>query len=207
MKVDFRVCLITDRKQAEGGDLPAAVEKALAGGIRAVQLREKDLSGRELFMLARTIREITSRSGARLLINDRADVALAVGADGVHLGGQSIPAREARRMLGDGAIVGCSAHDERELSEAEDGGADFATFGPVFATPSKARYGPPVGVGALARACGKARIPVFALGGVGPENAGEVLRAGCFGIALISAVVAAQDPEAAAREITRHFAR
>ena len=105
MKVDFRVLLITDRRQARNGDLEATVEAALDGGIRAVQLREKDLSGRDLYRLAERMRVLTRRFGARLLVNDRADVALAVGADGVHLGVGSIPPSEARRLLGPGAIV------------------------------------------------------------------------------------------------------
>lgn len=207
MKVDFRVYLITDRKLAPRGDLPGAVEKALEGGVRAVQLREKDLPGKELFRLAETLRALTARHGARLLVNDRADVARAVGADGVHLGVLSIPPREARRLLGPEACIGCSTHTLEELREAEEGGADFVTFGPVYATPSKASFGPPVGVPALAEACGKARIPVFALGGVGPENVGEIARAGSFGAALISAIIAARDPRTAAMELTERIGK
>ena len=176
MKVDFRVYLITDRRQAPGGDIARAVAGALDGGIRAVQLREKDLPGGELFRLAGRMRDLTARYGARLLVNDRVDVALAVGADGVHLGGASIPASVAR-------------------------GADFVTFGPVYPTPSKAAYGPPVGLSALAAACREAAVPVFALGGVKAENAGEVIGAGAFGIALISGIVAAADPRGAAAEL------
>ena len=207
MKVDFRVYLITDRKLAPGGDLTGTVDKALSGGVRAVQLREKDLPGKELFLLAEKMRELTARHGARLLVNDRTDVAMAVGADGVHLGVLSIPPREARRLLGDDAIIGCSAHNERELMEAEEGGADFVTFGPVYATASKASFGPPPGVAALADACRKSRLPVFALGGVGPGNVGEVLGAGGFGIAMISGIIAARDPGAAAEEFNRRIAQ
>lgn len=201
MPVDFRVCLITDRRVARGGDVVRAVEEALDGGIRAVQLREKDLGGLALFRLAEALRAATARAGARLLVNDRADVALAVGADGVHLGRASIPPQAARRLLGPGAIIGCSTHGLEELREAEQGGADFVTFGPVYATPSKAAYGPPVGTAALARACRAARIPVFALGGVNAANAPEVLSAGAYGIALISAVIGAADPRSAAAEL------
>lgn len=206
MAVDFRICLITDRKSARNGDIVRTVAEALEGGIRAVQLREKDLAGRELYRLAVAMRAVTARAGARLLVNDRADVALAVGADGVHLGRLSIPAADARRLMGPGALIGCSAHNPEELREAEDGGADFVTFGPVYATPSKAPYGPPVGIGALRAACQATRIPVFALGGVSPANAGEVLAAGARGIALISAVIAAEDPRAAAAELAARLA-
>ncbi len=206
MAVDFRVYLITDRRQAKDGDILAAVAAALDGGIRAVQLREKDLGGRDLFRLAEAMRRLTARYKARLLVNDRVDVAYAAGADGVHLGGGSIPVGEARALLGTRALIGRSAHGIDELAAAERDGADFATFGPVYATPSKAAYGPPVGVAALAAACAGATVPVFALGGVGPGNMNETLKAGAFGIALISAVVAAADPRAAALELTARFA-
>jgi thiamine-phosphate pyrophosphorylase len=207
MKIDFRVYLITDRKLCPGGDLLGTVEKALDGGVRAVQLREKDLPGRELFRLAERMRKMTAECGARLLINDRADVARAVGADGVHLGVLSIPPREARGLLGADAIIGCSAHNEEELRQAGEGGADFVTFGPVYPTPSKSRFGPPVGIPALAAACRTARVPVFALGGIGPGNLEEVARTGCSGVALISGIVASPDPRAAAAAITGYFAQ
>ncbi len=207
MKVDFRVYLITDRKLAAGGDILGTVEKALEGGIRAVQLREKDLPGKELCFLAERMRKLTSAFGAKLLVNDRADVARAIGADGVHLGALSIRPQEARRLLGAQAIIGCSAHNTGELRKAEEGGADFAVFGPVYATPSKAGYGPPVGVAALADACRSVRIPVFALGGVARGNLAEVNGVGCFGIALVSGIVAAEDPRAAAEELAGLFPR
>lgn len=203
MEVDFRLYLVTDRLRATGGDLPAAVGRALAGGVRAVQLREKDLPGGELYRLALAMRELTARHGARLLVNDRVDVALAAGADGVHLGAASIPPGEARRLLGAEALIGCSTHGLQELAEAEAGGADFVTFGPVYATPSKAAYGPPVGIDALRRACAASRIPVFALGGVGAGNVSEVLAAGAWGVGAIGAILAAADPEAAARDLAR----
>ena len=199
--VDFRLYLVTDRLRASGGDLLAAVGRALAGGVRAVQLREKDLPGREMHRLALALRQLTSRHGARLLVNDRVDVALAAEADGVHLGVASIPPGEARRLLGPQALIGCSTHDLREVAEAEAGGADFVTFGPLYATPSKAAYGPPVGIGALRRACAASRIPVFALGGVGAGNVCEVLGAGAWGVGAIGAILAALDPEAAARDL------
>ncbi len=203
MPVDFRLYLVTDRRQAAGGDLLGAVARALAGGVQAVQLREKDLGARELLELARRLRELTSRHGARLLINDRVDVALASGADGVHLGVASLPPEEARRILGRGRLIGCSTHGTEQLAAAAAGGADYATFGPVFATPSKAHYGPPLGVEALRRACASTDLPVFGIGGIGRENSGEVVAAGSYGIAAISAVLGTDDPGAAAAEIKR----
>jgi thiamine-phosphate pyrophosphorylase len=207
MTVDFRVYLITDRGISSRGDLLGTVTNALQGGVRAVQLREKDLPARELFRLAERMRERTAEYGARLFINDRADVARAVGADGVHLGVLSIPPREARDILGPQAIIGCSAHNAEELRHAREGGADFVTFGPVYHTPSKGPFGPPVGVPALSEACRTAGIPVFALGGIGPGNLEEVVRAGCYGVALISGILAAADPRAAAALLTEYFAR
>jgi len=205
MPVDFRLYLITDRRLASGMDLLSAVERALSGGVRAVQLREKDLGGRELLELARKVRALATRYGAKLLVNDRVDVAIAAGADGVHLGGDSIPPREARRLLGPGKLIGCSTHGPEQLAAAEAGGADFAVFGPVYHTPSKAPYGPPLGIDALRRACAAASIPVFALGGIGAGNLNEVIAAGADGISLISAVLAAKDPAKAATEINQRL--
>lgn len=204
--VGFDLYLVTDRRQVRGGDLLAALERALEGGVRAVQLREKDLTGRELHALAVATRRLSSRYGAKLLVNDRVDIAMACSADGVHLGVASIPPGEARRLLGPRALIGCSAHNEPELAAAADGGADFATFGPVFATPSKAAFGPPVGIPALRSACRAARIPVFALGGVGPGNLAELFSAGVSGVGMISAVLGADDPRAAASDIVGRIA-
>jgi thiamine-phosphate pyrophosphorylase len=203
VEVDFRILLITDRRQAGGGGLEAAVEAALDGGIRAVMLREKDLPGKELFRMAERLRVLTRRFGARLLVNDRIDVALAAEADGAHLGTRSIPVAAARSLLGNSALLGCSTHGLEELRKAVSCGADYVTFGPVYATPSKAAYGPPVGIGAMSRACRESPIPVFALGGVTPGRVGETLRSGAFGVALISGIVAAPDPRAAAGEWVR----
>lgn len=198
-RVDFSLYLITDRHQTAGRDLPAVVEEALAGGVRAVQLREKDLSPRELLELALTMRELTGRYGAKLIINDRADIALAAGADGVHLGEASIPAAAVRRILGPNRLIGVSCHGREGALAAEKSGADFITFGPVYPTPSKALYGPPVGVEQLAETAALLDIPVFALGGIRRENTPEALAAGAAGVALISAVVAAGNPAVEAR--------
>ena len=198
---DFHLYLITDRRLASGGDLLYAVEQAIIGGVRAVQLREKDLGSRELLSLAREMRRLTSAYGAKLLINDRVDIALAAGADGVHLGGDSISPRDARRLLGPNRLIGCSTHRAEQIEQAEADGADFAVFGPVYFTPSKAAFGPPLGLEALQSACARTRIPVFALGGVGAANIDEVISAGADGVAMISAILSAKDPKAAATDI------
>lgn len=192
--IDFPLYLITDRRQAAGRTLTSVVRAALEGGIKAVQLREKDLPGRDLFVLAKELRGITREFGARLLINDRADIALAVDADGVHIGASSLPVREVRRLLG-ARLIGYSAHGAAEALQAAADGADFVTFGPVFFTPSKAAYGTPVGLEKLAEAAGKLKIPLFALGGIKLENIPDVMAAGADGIAMISAIIAANDPK------------
>jgi thiamine-phosphate pyrophosphorylase len=200
-RVDFSLYLITDRKQAQRGDLRAPVEAALRGGVRAMQLREKDLSSRELFDLAGGMRELTSRYGAKLLINDRLDIALAAGADGVHLGESSLPVSRVRELAGGRLIIGVSCHGLERALEAQESGADFITFSPIFFTPSKAPYGEPLGTDRLAEACRILRIPVFALGGIKMDTVRAVLDHGAHGIALISAILAADDPERAAREM------
>ena len=192
--VDFSLYLITDRMQTAGRALSAVVADAVRGGLRAVQLREKDLNSCQLFELAGELRNVTRASGAYLLINDRIDVALAVGADGVQLGQAGIPVAAARRLLGSGRIIGYSAHSVEEAFRAEHDGADFVTFGPVYATPSKAGYGAPLGLAPLAEAVKKLTIPVFALGGVKISTTAEVLSSGVHGIALISAIIAARNP-------------
>ena len=197
--VDFNLYLITNRNGTRGRGLVPVVEEALLGGVKAVQLREKDLSSRDLYTTAYDLRKLTARYGARLFINDRVDIALAVDADGVHLGSASIPVHRARRILGREKFIGVSCHNTVSAISAQDQEADFITFGPVFPTPSKAAYGDPSGVEKLSAVAKMLDIPVFALGGVNRKNAPRVMAAGAHGIALISAVMAADDP----REVTR----
>ncbi|NOY53350.1 MAG: thiamine phosphate synthase [Deltaproteobacteria bacterium] len=191
--IDFTLYLITDRQQVPGGDLLSALEEALEGGVRAVQLRERDLTDRELYDLGMTVRVLTREYGAKLLINDRADIAAAVEADGVHLRQSSYSAREARRIVGKDALIGVSTHSLEQAKAAEAEGGDFVTFGPVFDTPSKRSYGPPLGLDRLDAACRELTVPVFAVGGIGEREVAPVLRAGAFGVALISAVLAGGD--------------
>jgi len=198
--VDFPLYLITDRKQvAEGHTLLTAVDAALKGGVRAVQLREKDLSDEELLPLATELRKLTEQFNAKLLINDRVEVALAVNADGVHLGGHSLPTDVVRRKIGPEMLIGVSTHSKVEIQRATEQGANFVTFGPVYETPSKLIYGRPVGLQELVDACQNSVIPVFALGGLNRARMAECMAAGASGIALISAIIASPTPEKAAR--------
>lgn len=199
--VDFDLCLISDRRSLpEGKMLLGQVEAALLGGVRCVQLREKDLDADALLPLAFELRMMTRLFDARLLINGHLEVARAVDADGVHLGGDAVPAAEARRSLGPGKLLGVSTHSTSEIETAAAGGADFVTFGPVYHTPSKAPYGEPLGVEALRAACAAAPLPVFALGGVTAERVPELLEAGCRHAACIGAILHAENPAAAARQ-------
>lgn len=199
--VDFSLYLITDRRQTAGRPLLEVVRAALRGGVGAVQLREKDLPDHELFELARELRRLTTEFNARLLINRRVDVCQAVGADGVQLGIEGLPIVQARRLLGDGLLIGYSAHAVEEARRAEADGADFVTFSPVFHTPSKAPFGEPLGPDRLGEACAALGIPVFALGGIKGNTIARVMAAGARGIALISAITAAATPETEAASL------
>lgn len=198
---NFDLYLVTDRSRTQERDLLRVLEKALDGGVRAVQLREKDLGGRELFILAEKIKTLCERYHAGLFINDRIDVALAVDADGVQLGGASMPTGAARELLGTKKLIGVSTHSTKEAEEAERAGADFVLFGPVYFTPSKAAYGKPQGIGALKEVVEKISLPVYAIGGIKAGNIAEVRATGVRGVALISAIMSAPDPLAAAQEV------
>lgn len=200
------VYLVTDRRALRGRTLLAAVEEALRGGVDAVQLREKDLDGRELFQLAVALRRLCHCWGAMLLINDRIDVAIACEADGVHLPANSFAPSEARALLGKGKLVGLSAHRLQDLHPSQLAGADFVVFGPIFDTPSKRPFGPPVGLAALAEAVQTSPLPLLAIGGVDASNAAELRRLGVHGVAAIRALLSETNPCQAAAELRRAMA-
>ncbi len=212
----FRLYLITDRRLAvRHGGLPAVIEAALSAashsappGAVAVQLREKDLDAREQYELARSLREICTRWGAPLLVNDRLDVALAAGADGVHLPSTSFAIADARNLLGSSAMIGVSTHSAEEVENAKASGADFVVFGPVYESISKAGYGNATGAGdALIHACRTAaEMPVYALGGITPERIKRLrdqLKAETLpaGVAVIGSVFVADNPARATQEL------
>src|SRR5262245_13654713 len=190
--------LVTDRLATGGRDLVDVIAPALDAGLPAVQLREKGLPGRQLLALAERLRSATVRTGALLLVNDRIDIAVAAGADGVHLGGGSVPVEVARALLPTGALVGVSTH---AAAEAADTTADFAVFGPVYATPSKAAYGPPQGEARFLAAAATAHVPLLAIGGVTAAHVPALRAAGAAGVAVIRAILAAEDPAAATYEL------
>jgi thiamine-phosphate pyrophosphorylase len=205
LPVDFKLYLITDRKQTKL-PLATAVRLALEGGVRAVQLREKDLPVRELLALAQELRAITKEFGARLFINDRVDVATAVNADGVHLGHQSMPVGAVRKLAGKDILIGVSTHTLAEAKAAEAGGADFITIGPIFDTPSKSKLGVPVGVYILKELKNELNIPFYALGGVKSGNVAQVISAGATGVAMISAIMATEDIREASSKLVEAIA-
>ncbi|KAF0183668.1 MAG: thiamine-phosphate pyrophosphorylase [Nitrospirae bacterium] len=197
---DFRLYLITDTALCGGFEsLCRSVEAALDAGARAVQLREKGLPVREYLARAEKMRVLTQRYGARLFVNDRVDVAVAVDADGVHLGKTGIPPFAAKAVSRN-LLVGASTHSVAEALCAEDEGADFITLGPIFATPSKAQYGEPIGLSVLRDTITAVSIPVYGIGGIKTQNAQEILETGASGIALISGILAASDARASTLE-------
>ena len=190
--------LITDRHQIpKERKLLEVIEELLQAGVRMVQLREKDLSAAELFPLAKDLRSLTHRYKSLLLINDRIDLAQAIGADGVHLGGHSLPIKITRQILGSKSLIGVSTHSKSEIETAQDQGADFVTYGPVYFTPSKAAYGDPVGIESLRKACLASKVPIYALGGIKANNMQKTLQTGIHGIAMISALLADPAPKQA----------
>jgi thiamine-phosphate pyrophosphorylase len=162
------------------------VAALIAAGVDAVQVREKDLPARELETLVRELSALSRPGGTAILVNSQVDVALAAGADGVHLASDAGSARDARRRCPPGFLIGVSCHSIVEVVRAQDGGADFVVFGPVFETPSKRRFGPPIGLDRLSEACRAVSLPVLALGGITMGNASACIEAGAAGLAAIS---------------------
>ncbi|UCE79069.1 MAG: thiamine phosphate synthase [Nitrospiraceae bacterium] len=201
--IDFKLYFITDRKQMRTTTMEKAVEEALAGGLQAVQIREKDLGTRELLTMAHSLRALTARFNARLFINDRADIAVAVDADGVQLGHTSMPAHAVRTVVGEQMLIGVSTHSPEEVFMAERDGADFVTLGPIYETPSKIKYGKPLGVDSIRTGKNRVTIPVFAIGGITPDRVNEVMGCGADGVAVISAILASDDIAAHTKEFMR----
>lgn len=193
--VDFRLYLVTDRHQTAGRPLLPVLERAVAAGVRAIQLRERDLPLRALRSMAVDLqRELPQ---AKLFINDRVDLALALSAHGVHLRESSMPVAVVRRLLQPSQLLGASVHSVDGAMEAEQQGADFVVLGPIHDTPSKRAYGAPLGLAVLEQAARNVRIPMFAIGGMNAARARDARRAGAFGVAVLSSILSANDVEQA----------
>jgi len=205
--MDLSLYLVTDRPLSRGRPIEEIVSSAIAGGVTTVQLREKDTSTGEFLDLALRVRTITRESGVTFIVNDRIDIALASDADGIHVGQDDMPADVARRLIGPDRILGVTAADAEEARTAIAAGADYIGCNAVFATPTKTDTGTPLGIAGLEELVRSIDVPVVAIGGINTTNAAEVLATGAAGIAVVSAIVSADDPEEAARELKRFTER
>ncbi len=199
---DLSLYLVTDRSLSLGRSTVDIVRAAVAGGVTCVQLREKKCGTREFVAEAKAVLELLAGTGIPLIINDRLDVALAVGADGVHLGQTDMRISDARRVAGSSMLIGISAECVEDAVRAQAEGADYVGISPVFATPTKTDTAPALGLDGVARIRAAVSLPLVGIGGVKPGNAAEVIRAGCDGVAVVSAIVSAPDPQRAATELT-----
>ena len=200
-QLESRLFLVTDRHQTKGRPLVPLLQRVLTAAAPAIQLRERDLSARELVTLAFEVQAVTASRRSQLLINDRIDVALALEGVGVHLRNNSLPVSVARQVLGTQRLLGISVHAVEETVQVESQGADYIVLGPIYETPSKQMFGPPLGIHTLERACRLVRLPIIGIGGVTAARAREMRRAGAFGVAVITAVLGAADVESATREL------
>jgi thiamine-phosphate pyrophosphorylase len=205
MPSNFRLCYITDRRALEPTPLLAFIRKAILAGVDMIQVREKDLGTRPLAELVKPAIESASGADARVLVNDRLDIALALGAAGVHLGTQSLPARAVRPRVPADFLIGVSCHSLEDALAAESAGADYMLLGPVFATPSKLGYGSPLGIEILREAAKRVRVPVLALGGMTVERVRPCLEAGATGIAGISIFQACDSLDERIKELRAQF--
>lgn len=198
LKKTLRLYLVTDRPLSLGRDLAWIVEEAVAGGVTIVQLREKDIDTREFVALGRRLKEILTPLGVPLIINDRVDVALAVDADGVHIGQSDMPYDIARRLLGPDKIIGLSVETHEHVLDANELDVNYIAVSPVYSTATKTDTAPPFGLEGLRQAVAATVHPVVAIGGMNAATAPDVFAAGVDGIAVVSAICSAPDPRAAA---------
>ena len=199
--IDYSLYLVTDRGLARGRTTLAIVKAAVCGGVTCVQLREKECSTLDFIQQALTIKAFLSSHGIPLIINDRLDVAQAVKADGIHLGQTDMPLDMAKAILGDSMIIGISAESLEDAIEAEKGGADYLGVSPIYATPTKTDTAPPLGLEGLRQIRAAVKIPLVGIGGLNRDTVAEVIRNGADGAAVVSAIVSAEDPQAAAGEL------
>ncbi len=200
-KIDYGLYLVTDRFLTGGRSLEEIVRKAAGGGVTILQHREKNAGTREFLREAVALKEAAAEFGIPFIINDRVDIALACGADGVHLGQDDMPCTVARGLVGQEMIIGVSVSSPEEALEAESEGADYLGVGPLFSTLTKTDTVPPIGIETLVRIRRTVRIPLIAIGGIKAENTAPVIQGGADGVAVVSAIISSPDPEIAAAEL------
>ena len=204
-KETLKLYLVTDRPLARGRNLEDIVKSAVEGGVSMVQLREKDISTRDFIALGTSLKKALEGTGVPLIINDRVDVALGCDADGVHIGQSDMPYGTARRLLGPHKIIGLSVENMQQVAEAEELDVDYIGVSPVFSTPTKTDTAEPFGLDGLREAANASRHPIVAIGGINASNAAAVMQAGADGIAVVSAIVAADDPRLAAEDLSNRI--
>ena len=205
--VDYSLYLVTDRYLASGRTTLDIVRAAVQGGVTCVQLREKTCSAREFIAEALAIKDFLNARGIALIINDRVDIAQAVGADGVHLGQSDMPLDIARSLVGNSMLIGISVESLEEAIQAEAGGADYLGVSPIYPTPTKTDTAPPLGLQGLQAIRRAVDLPLVGIGGLNQQNAASVIQHGADGIAVVSAIVAAADPGQAARQLRQEIIR
>lgn len=199
--IDYSLYLVTDRTLTNGRNLIDIVTAAVSGGVSCVQLREKECSTREFMAQAKQLKDFLRPKEVPLIINDRVDIALAVGAEGVHLGQQDMPLRDARRLLGEHIVIGISAESVEDAVNAEKEGADYIGISPVFSTDTKTDIATPLGLRGVEEIRSLVEVPLVGIGGINLSNCNDVINAGAHGIAVVSAIIAAECPETAARNL------
>ncbi len=205
MNPSLRLCYVTDRLALGAKPLLPLIQEAVRAEVDLIQIRERDLAARPMVELAQVAVDCARGTKTRVVVNDRLDVGLAVGASGVHLGTQSLPAQTVRRYVPVDFLIGVSCHSLAEALAAESAGANYIVLGPVFATPSKLRYGPPLGLSKLQEVAARVKIPLLALGGIAVERVKPCLVAGATGIAGISVFQGCESIHARVRELRAEF--
>ncbi len=206
-KVDFKLYLITDRHLCNKRQLVDVLKQAQSAGVKAIQLREKDLASRQLYNFAKELRSLCPPEKVRLFVNDRVDIARAISACGVQLTATSLPISATRTVLKKQSLIGVSTHSLAEVEQATLQQCDFILFGPVFSTPAKINYGRPQGLAKLETVTKSTALPVFAVGGIGPKGAKQCLEHGAYGVAAISAILKAENIEETIRRFEENLGK
>lgn len=207
MKLDLSLYLVTDSGLSLGRPLDWIVEEAVKGGVTIVQLREKNLNTRDFLKLAKGLKVVLQKYKIPLVINDRVDIALASGADGVHIGQSDMPYLDARRLLGKNAIIGLSLESSAQIKEANSYDLAYVAVSPVFTTPTKKELTTGLGLVGVQEISSGSKHPCLGIGGIKKNNAAQIIEAGATGVAVVSEIISAKDPQLAAKNLRSVLAR